>query len=387
MSCARIFGLLSLTVLIAVGGPVVAGQLTANNLVVVQIGDGAAIDNLVTVPVVLQERSTTGTLVQTINMPTATSGSTHALTLNRNRAGGQLMLSVDGHYLTVGGTDRAPRDSNPASPARTVGRVDAAGTVDTSTVFSDAFATAGEIGIRSVASLDGSAFWLAGKGGGNQGIRYIPFGGTTTTSITDPTAASRDVAIFGGQLYHGADTGLFQVGSGVPTTGIQAQTLLAGLPTTAIDSPVFFDLDPNIAGLDTVYFGEEDAPGVFKFTFNGTTWSQAAVYGTSSILFLTGHIEDNKVTLYGSTNGSGSGAFANSLVKLVDEGVGSTLSTLATAPANYSFRGVAFTPIAVPEPGSCLLMLIGVGVMGVGRSWNKQGSRGTTCATTSAESR
>ena len=56
---------------------------------------------------------------------------------------------------------------------------------------------------------------------------------------------------------------------------------------------------------------------------------------------LTGEVIGGKVTLYGIT---GLAAAGNRLISVTDNGVGSAVSILATAPANNAFRGVAFTP-------------------------------------------
>jgi hypothetical protein len=56
----------------------------------------------------------------------------------------------------------------------------------------------------------------------------------------------------------------------------------------------------------------------------------------------------------------------NELVKLVDTLSGTvapSFSSLATAPANYLFRGVAMSPVAVPEPSSVVLVLAGAGAL------------------------
>lgn len=66
------------------------------------------------------------------------------------------------------------------------------------------------------------------------------------------------------------------------------------------------------------------------------------------------------VELYGVT-AVGSGQ--NELVKLSDTLSGTTalsFSVLATAPSNYLFRGVALSPVAVPEPSTCASLLAGL---------------------------
>jgi MYXO-CTERM domain-containing protein len=78
---------------------------------------------------------------------------------------------------------------------------------------------------------------------------------------------------------------------------------------------------------------------------------------------LTGVVTGNAVQLYGITAVS-TGTGANHLVTLSDTLDGTSapsFSTLATAPLNCVFRGVALAP--VPEPSSVVLGLFGVGML------------------------
>jgi hypothetical protein len=78
---------------------------------------------------------------------------------------------------------------------------------------------------------------------------------------------------------------------------------------------------------------------------------------------LTGVVTGNAVQLYGITAVS-TGTGANDLVALSDTLDGTSVpsfSTLATAPLNCVFRGVALAP--VPEPSSVVLGLLGVGTL------------------------
>ncbi len=345
-----------------------AGPFASENLVVLRVGDGSAAGGQsILLPGVLQEFTTTGSFVQSIELPTAGAGSNHALTFNRLTDTSALNRSVDGRYLVLGGTDAAPR-TTPANPVgRVIGRVDADGNVDTSTRFSDAYG--GQVsnprGIRSVVSVDGSTYWTAGDGSGDIGIRHVAHEGTTSTVI-DPVGPSRHLTIFQGQLYNSNGTAR-SVGTGLPTSGPVEQVQLDGLPFGVANSPVFFDLDPSIAGPDTLYVGGEGGEGnsaLRKFVYDGTAWSEAAAYaagdGLFGLIYLTGRIEDGKVAIYATARtDSSNAAFGNSVVKLVDEGDnGFAFSTLAIAEGNYTFRGIAFAP--VPEPSSYVLALMGV---------------------------
>ena len=100
-------------------------------------------------------------------------------------------------------------------------------------------------------------------------------------------ASVRWPLIFGGQLFATASSGtfvnVFTVGTGLPQTAGQTNVSLPGMPTTGSSSPyayVFFDLDPTVAGNDTLYVADDRAAasggGVQKWTLVNGTWTLGA---------------------------------------------------------------------------------------------------------------
>src|SRR5262245_5998952 len=86
-----------------------AGPFTQGTLVVVRVGDGSATIGTTATAVFLDEYATTGTLVQTIAMPTAVSGSNKICTVKGTAVSeASLTLSADGRYLLLGGYNKAP---------------------------------------------------------------------------------------------------------------------------------------------------------------------------------------------------------------------------------------------------------------------------------------
>src|SRR5262245_14134421 len=84
------------------------GTFTPGNLVVVRINDGTSRSANEASPVFLDEFTTSGSFVQTVALPTAPSGSNRQITLsNTSFTNGQLALSTDGQFLTLGGYDAA----------------------------------------------------------------------------------------------------------------------------------------------------------------------------------------------------------------------------------------------------------------------------------------
>lgn len=336
---------------------------TVGNLVVVTLNTGAA-----TSAVSLDEYTPSGSLVQSVPLPTATIGNQRAITIRGNAASeGYLNVSVDGRYLLLGGYD-APigttgatiEASTAATFPRVIARVDLLGNVDTSTGLLDAYdgssATAGNF--RAVASVDGSSFWTSGTGlSSTAGVRYIQNLGDTTSTFLNAGSPTncRVVGIYDGQLYTtSASTvylGVCTVGGGLPTTPGQMITLLPGFPTsggTAASSAYdFFWADPN-----TLYVADDNVPastvgGISKWTFDGVTWTRAyrlTVQPTATNNWgargLTGFVRNGVTTLWATmVTGSGSGTV---LCTVTDTGPNSVVTPLLTSPSGTVFRGVRY---------------------------------------------
>lgn len=339
------------TICSADGGKVCDAAASCNALTfrVLRVGDGSAPLNATSAPVFIEERRTDGTLVATVPLPTAAAGLQQPFTLAGTATSeGGLALSASGHYLTAAGYATPPGTASVATTTtadvyRLVARVDVAGTVDTSTSFSTAESGANP---RSAISVDGSGVWLAGSAN----VWYGLFGAATQsgTIVLQTPANVRWLGIFGGQLYgssgSGAYTNVFSIGTGLPTTVGQTATSLPGLPTSGA-SPygfVLFDLDPGVPGNDRLYLAD-DAAGIQKWTFDGTTWTETGSLNlTTPVGFrgLAGFAVNGTVTLMASTAETGS----DRLVVFVDSAAITGTNVVATAPANTAFRGVALSP-------------------------------------------
>ncbi len=141
-------------------------QFTYGNLVVTRIGTGAAALTNAANPTFLNEYTTTGTAGITVALPTATSGNVNRiLSSGTATSEGQLNLSADGQFLTIGGYDAVLGQASVNSTAgipRVIARVNSVGTVVTSVLTSTTHAS----GFRSVVTTDGSRYWTAGNGVG-----------------------------------------------------------------------------------------------------------------------------------------------------------------------------------------------------------------------------
>lgn len=190
------------------------------------------------------------------------------------------------------------------------------------------------------------------------------------------------------QLFGSSDTGS-TVGISVINPSTSTSTLLVQSATTSsLASPYAFALFDNgantasINGYNTAYIADDGTgsseaagnAGIEKWTYNGSTWTKD--YTLLGLLPTGGPVTGYR-GLAGQMDGAGSGdviLFATDssstyLQQVIDPiaattNPGDTFTTLATAPANEVFRGVALAPAsAVPEPGT--LALLAAGTLGL----------------------
>jgi hypothetical protein len=337
---------------------------------VVRVGNGSTALTADSTAVVIERHKLDGSLVGSpIALPTAVNGANRPLT-NTGLAQdeGMLSRSVDGHSLSMLGYAAVPGIGDPstdATIARVVGRIDAAGNVDTTTVFGlNGFSGAVA---RTATSLDGTSFWAGGgdgfagpTGASLGGIWYIPRG-SAGGGVQLSTAPARVLGIFGGQLLGTGDATLhlevYKVGNGLPTSGSPSVTGLAGMLTSGVNpwGFVFFDLvsgvgDPTLGGLvDTVFVvSSQVGPtnGIQRWTYNSGSaqWSLVKtmnVVPAVSFRGLTGLVTGSNVTLIASTMGTAT----NRVAVFVDDGSPNPVGTnILTGSSSLVYRGVALPP-------------------------------------------
>lgn len=329
-----------------IAGSASGADFTTGNLVVYRVGTGSGALASAATAVYLDEYTTAGVLVQSLALPTAASGANFALTATGTATSEGLMTrSTNGQYLVLTGYNAAPGTTSvstsvPTATARIVGRVDASGTIDTTTALSDLTGNP-----RSVASVDGSELWVTSS---SAGIRYALFGATTSTSLSTLTNV-RQTRIFDSQLYLSSSSGAFRlasVGLGIPETSGQTVTNLPGFPTTGGSPYGFFfaDLDAGVAGVDTVYVSDDGggaATGILKYSLVGGSWVANGNLVAAGIRSLTGSISGSSVTLYGASNTK---IFTLTDATGYNAAIAGTVAEVTTATTNTNFRGIDWAP-------------------------------------------
>jgi len=342
-----------------------AAAFTPGDLVVVQYGDGsAALSSAATAAFLNEFGVGGGSALQTIALPTATSGGNRAFTVSGSaNSEGFIKLSTDGQYLTLGGYDAAlgtlaVASTAPATVNRVVALVSANGSIDTSTALNNVSGN-----LRAVASDNGTRFWTSSS---LVGFGYVAsLGASTATQLATSPSNTRTLGIHAGQLFGGSGSASFigvnQIGTGLPATSGQTVILSIAGGGTSPSPYCFFlsDLNPGVAGLDTAWVADDrsivNGGGIQKYLFDGTSWTLSYTLGTGvastvGARGLTLDLSGANPIIYATTTESS----ANRLITIVDAGAGSLATTLETAAANTAYRGVDFAPSIVPEPGSLL---------------------------------
>ncbi|GAB3635226.1 hypothetical protein GCM10027422_08160 [Hymenobacter arcticus] len=334
-----------------------AAPFKPGNIVVARVGDGNATLSAAAAAVFLDEYTPSGTLVQSVALPTSVSNNNRILTAAGN-ATTELALtrSADGRYLVLTGYGAAPSTAAVAATAatdvtRVIGLIAADGSIDTSTSTGDAFSG---VSIRAAATVDGTGFYSVGA---NSGVRYQALGSFASTQLNTAPTNIRAINVAGGNVYVSAASspyiGLSQVGTGLPTAAGQTVAALPGFPgATAGASPYGFylaDLDATVPGVDVAYVADDRAAaGIQKWSLVAGTWVLNGTINGSGVRGLQGSPSGTGVALVAST--------ATSLYALTDNtgyNVAPALTelpaALATAGANMAFRGISIAPVA-PAP-------------------------------------
>ena len=296
---------------------------------------------------------------------------------------GGLSRSDDGQYLLAAGyrkddgtTGILATESAGATP-RVIGRVSVGGAVDTSTGLSDAYS--GNT-FRGVASSDGTSFYTSGAGvSGSGGVRYVAsLGDTTSVNLGESSFDNvRQIYVVDGNIYLASGSGtpghsIYQIGTGLPTTGPQTYTPFLE-PETSLseqfNAAYLADLNPSVDGFDTMYVMNSinGGSGLEKWSLDNGAWvkngtqlsfpSGPIQVQAGSAFGITGISQGDEVTLYMTTTSGGNGPSA--LYALTDTSghnatMNGTVEWLLDAPSSGGFgdasvfKNIALAPSLAP---------------------------------------
>jgi hypothetical protein len=316
------------------------------NLAVLRLGTGSVLSSSAS-QVTIDEYSTSGTIVRSRPMPSTALGTNYALT-NSGSAGseGALSFSSNHQYLALAGYNASVGNASVATSivGRVVGIVDNFGEINTSTIIPTAISGNN---IRGAVTTNGTDIWATGP----NGIIYTTIG-NNSNGVSLSSSNVRAASVVNGQLIVSSSTALNKVGTGLPTTTSQTLSALLTVPSGNVYSSVFFDEDPNIAGVDLVYIADQ-TNGLLKYSYNGTTWtSRGSITANGGCTGIAGFESCTGIELYitvGATSGNRIHKFVdlaayNSNITSSGSGITTVGIIVATAPTNTIFRGLSLTP-------------------------------------------
>ncbi len=222
-----------------------------------------------------------------------------------------------------------------------------------------------------------AAVYTAGTSGTSTSCGFRNF--TTNTQLGSSVTNTRTVQLLGGHLFGSSDSGAYVGISVIDPVALTETMVVTTGASSSTASPAAFALfdDPTVGtattyGYNVAYIAdrgdqtEANYGGIQKWTYNGTSWTLAytlkdSIIGSADKGYqgLAGEMDatTGKITLFATDLN------ATVLQQVTDTGAGSAFTTLATAGADYAFRGVALAPAAtqIPEPGT--LALLGIGAL------------------------
>jgi len=334
------------TFLLCVGSwQVVWGQFTAGNLLVLQVTGTTSSAS----PLSLLEFNTT-TANQTLPVTTTSLPSTGATPITTSATAtseGQICLDFEQTHAIVPGYNAVTGTANIAtSPSSGAGSFQRElYTVNPSQVATQAWSYNVFSGnnIRSGTAY-GSTYYASGANTG------IEMNGPLTVSST--VINTRVIHIYNGQLYFmtgtGTARGIWAVGSGIPTA---SSTSTSVVNTGSTGSGYGFSISPDSK---TIYVAD-DTSGILKYVKTGASYILSTTVTPTGCRGLTVDYSTTPFTIYATTGNSP----GNALLKILDNGTTYPTTTLATAPAGASFRGVTFVPASFAVIGGTATLCSG----------------------------
>ncbi|WP_068822386.1 choice-of-anchor Q domain-containing protein [Pedobacter psychrophilus] len=347
------------------GTPNTQNSFISGNISVLRVGDGITSLNTNATSVNILEYNLNGNpsgINLTIGNENSTSQNRLLLSGDASNLDGQLNLSNDGRFLTLTGYETNINDVQAIYKAneKVIARVNYLGEPDYTTRISS---NTNNGTVRSAVSSDGSRFYFTGSTtspASANSTRFLSYASGTNITSTAFNTGVRSLAIFKDQVYYVNGN---VVGSLTPNPGANNFAANVTFPGVNISghnyqSLALIDLDATASYLSTGYdvlYCADASLGLVKFYWSGSTWVLAGSFNptvsgvTGGLYALTARLNASGKAEIFAVKGTASN---NVIVALTDEAsfTGSisttnpTFTNIASAGANYLFKGVAFSP-------------------------------------------
>ena len=322
---------------------------TANNILIERVGDGStALGSTGAAVSLLEYTSASAAVGSAYTFPTTAVANR---LIDSGSAGSQGFFGARNGVVVVAGYD-APIPTTALVTATGINRVanvfNGDLTIANSTRLTFGVSTVlAASNLRSIVPLTASTGYI---GANNSGISY--YNGNALTSIL--TGNIRNVEVYDNQAYYttGSGTaGVYKLGTGTPSGAATGALMFA---VTSAYGFVIFDTNTD-GGPDLAYVCDDGnaaaGGGLKKYTYNGSAWSNSwtlrtavapstalATANADACSGLTGSYSGTTATLYFTEATITSN---NRVMQVIDSGTQPTsATTIATAGANYWFRGV-----------------------------------------------
>lgn len=362
-------------------------QFTNGNIVVVQVGDGAAaLTNGSTVLSLKEYNTTTTSQASPVSVVTIPSTGTHRLLMGGTASSeGFITLSADSLRLTIAGYDTTVgvasiNGTTSVAVPRVIDTLSYRGIPGRAAVTTTNFTTSN---FRGAVKTTGENYYGSGNGSTGLGGVYYLGQSAPAASIQTSVNNARTIQAFNGNLYFStgsAPIGIYKI-TGYPTAAATPSLLIGSVGTGA--SPYSFAINST----ETVAYIADDRTvanggGIQKWVYTAGSWGTApvdtfSVGGTTLPRGLAVDWSGTYPVIYATT----SEASGNRLVKIVDSNTNATFALLATAPANTAFRGVTFAP---KVPPACTTPVLGTTITPYTCSGNGAVTVSVTSGTTPA---
>ena len=314
-------------------------NFTAGNIVVTRVGTGAAALSAAATPLFIEEYNTSG-LVGTITIPTT--GSNRLLMAGNSTSEGFLSRSPDFSKLVIPGYDAASGLASVASAAnifRSVGTL-----ANSYGSFSRVTSTLTTGSNLRGAAGDGNNYWGANSSGGISYLGTAPSGAVSST-----VSNTRALNIHNGNLYFSTGsgaTGIYKVGTGLPTTSGQVSTIVIGTGASPA-SPYGFQFN----SAETICYIADSrttgAGGVQKWVNTAGTWALAYTMSVGASTGAYGVVVDFYAGANPRIYATVSNTSGTQVLYFDDNGTTTpTLNVISTLLSTTfkAYRSVAFAP-------------------------------------------